>query len=98
MNVYLIIACLALLITFGWYKRSQLAKNKVARVIADNCTGCQLCVKKCRYKALEIEERENMRSAILKYPEKCTACNDCIIACKFNALELVDRKQTEYQR
>ncbi|GEM_PF-936225 len=97
MKLFLILASLVLLIVFVFYQRSKLAKNKVVRVISDNCAGCQLCVKKCGAKALGMEERENGKRIVVN-PDKCTACKNCIAVCRFNALELVNRKQEEYQQ
>ena len=92
MNTYLIVAGSFLLIIFFAYARSKRAKNKIVYVIDTKCTGCQRCLKTCRYKALEIEKNEIGRQfVVLKYPEKCTACRDCVIVCKFKALELVNR-------
>ena len=94
MNIQYIIvlACLLLFFILGYF-RNERAKKKVVRVIDDNCTGCQRCLKKCRHQALDmINDDENRKHIVLKYPEKCTACRDCMIVCKFNALELVNRK------
>ncbi|MDR0348579.1 MAG: 4Fe-4S binding protein, partial [Tannerella sp.] len=90
MNTYIITGSLLLLIMILSHFRSKRAKNKIIRVIGDNCTGCQRCIKKCRHKALETVTGEEGRFVVLKYPERCTACRDCIIVCKFNALELTD--------
>ena len=93
MNTFLIIASVLLLIIILAHFRNKRAKNKVVRIIDENCTGCQRCLKRCRYKALEIVNNGKERHIVLKHPEKCTACRDCILICKFNALELVDREQ-----
>lgn len=86
-----IIASVVLLIIVMSYLRTKQAKNKVVRVATDNCTGCQLCVKKCRHKAMTVVNDENVRHILID-AKKCTACGDCVPACKFNALELIDRK------
>jgi ferredoxin len=92
MTTYTIIASLLLLITVLYYFRNKRAKSKVIRVINDNCTGCQRCLKACHHKALEVVNGESGQRVVLKHPEKCTACRDCIMVCKFNALELANRK------
>jgi NAD-dependent dihydropyrimidine dehydrogenase PreA subunit len=92
MITYIIIGSVLSSIVILSYFRSKRAKSKIINVIKENCTGCQLCIKKCRYKALEIVNNGSRRHIVLKFPEKCTACRDCIITCKFNALELIDRK------
>jgi NAD-dependent dihydropyrimidine dehydrogenase PreA subunit len=92
MTTYIVIGSVLALIIILSYFRNKRAKGKVINIIEENCTGCQLCIKKCRYKALEIVNNENGRHVVLKHPEKCTACRDCIMTCKFKALELIDRK------
>lgn len=91
MTTYIIIASIVLLFTILGYFRNKRAKSKIIHVIDECCTSCQRCVKRCRHKALEIENTETGKHIVLKHPEKCTACRDCILVCKFNALELVDR-------
>jgi NAD-dependent dihydropyrimidine dehydrogenase PreA subunit len=95
MTTYIITANVVLLtIVFGYFLKKR-ARTKVINIIDKNCMGCQLCIKKCRHKALEMICDENGRHAMLRYPDKCTACKDCIITCKFNALELVNRNQAK---
>jgi NAD-dependent dihydropyrimidine dehydrogenase PreA subunit len=67
-------------------------RNKVIRVVEDNCTGCQRCVKRCSHHVLEIISDEKRARVVVKNPDRCTACGDCIGKCKFNALEVVERK------
>ena len=96
MNTYIITISIVSLVVVLIYFRNKRAKTKVVRIVDENCTGCQRCLKKCRHKALEMVTDETGRRVVtLKYPDKCTACRDCIIVCKFNALELVDRKLKE---
>lgn len=87
----IIIASVVLLIIIMSYLRTKQAKSKVVRVTTDNCTGCQLCVKKCRHKAMTVEKDEKGRHILID-SAKCTACSDCIPACKFDALKVVNRK------
>ena len=94
MAIYIIISVLLVLIFVGIYFRNKRAKKKVIRVIDNNCTGCQRCLKKCRYKALEMGTREIGQHVVLN-PDRCTACGDCLTVCKFNALELINRKLAE---
>ncbi|WP_442871554.1 NADH-quinone oxidoreductase subunit I [Anaerosporobacter sp.] len=97
MNTLLILASLILLLVFGFHKRSKVAKNKFVRAVVDNCVGCQLCIKRCSAKALDMEEHGNEKRIVIN-PDKCTTCKNCIAVCRFNALELVNRKQTENQQ
>lgn len=94
MTTYIIIASSLILIIIISYSRNKRTKSRVVRVIDNNCTGCQRCLKKCRHKALKMRNSETGRHVVLN-PDKCTACGDCLVVCKFNALELVNRKQVE---
>jgi len=91
MNIYIASAIIAILVV-GYLYRSKQAKNKVIRVIDDNCTGCGRCMKRCRRNALEISNDGTKKQVVVKYPEKCTACSDCVAVCKFKALVLENRK------
>ena len=92
MKTIIILASVALLMIILAHFRNKRAKSKVVRVINDQCTGCQRCLKKCRHKALEIVGNGKEQRIVVSHPEKCTACRDCILVCKFHALELVGRK------
>ena len=92
-TLYIVSTSLLLLFALG-YLRSKRAKNKIVRVIPDNCTGCKRCLKRCRHSVLDMTEGEAGLHIAVKYPEKCTACGDCVAICKFDALELVDRKRS----
>jgi NAD-dependent dihydropyrimidine dehydrogenase PreA subunit len=65
--------------------------TKILHVDQDKCTGCRVCLKKCRRNVLAIVEDENGKHVEILNPDNCTACNDCVRACKFNALSLVDK-------
>lgn len=60
------------------YIRNKQAKNKVVRVIYNNCTGCQRCLKKCGREIFDMVNDETGVHIVMKYSEKCTACEDCI--------------------
>jgi len=51
-------------------------------IIADNCTGCRLCLRACPYGAIDIVD------AVARFNEKCTQCGACASACKFGAIVL----------
>jgi len=52
------------------------------RLIADNCTGCKLCLRACPYGAIEIIEGK------ARFNDNCTQCGACPSACKFGAIVL----------
>jgi electron transfer flavoprotein alpha subunit len=52
------------------------------RLIADNCTGCNLCLRACPYGAIDIVDDR------ARFNEHCTQCGACASACKFGAIAL----------
>lgn len=62
-------------------------KPQVVSIDVDACTGCELCVIDCPYRALEMVEVED-RSIAEVDPERCVACGICIGSCVFDAIEL----------
>ena len=91
MKILYIVSSILLLLFISACFRNKRAKNKTVRIIADNCTGCCRCLKKCRRKVLDAVKDETGLRVEVKYPEKCTACGDCVAGCKFKALVLVNR-------
>jgi ferredoxin len=75
----------------GIYKRIK-GRNKIIHVVESRCTGCQRCVKKCRYNVLGVLKEEGKVRVVVKNPDRCSACGDCLGACKFNALELASKQ------
>jgi electron transfer flavoprotein alpha subunit len=51
-------------------------------MIADNCTGCKLCLRACPYGAIGIVEGK------AQFDDNCTQCGACASACKFGAILL----------
>ncbi|MDR2121305.1 MAG: 4Fe-4S dicluster domain-containing protein [Tannerella sp.] len=90
--VYYIVGGMVLLWMLGGIHRHRRGRNKVARVIEANCTGCACCLKWCNHKALEPVSDENGKRIAVKHPDKCTGCGKCVAACKFNALEITTRE------
>ncbi len=58
-------------------------KDLITYAIAENCTGCQLCLKSCPAEAIRGEKKERHRID----PEKCNKCGVCKSVCKFDAVE-----------
>ncbi len=89
--VYVSLVILFLLLIGGKLHRKEQQKKRVIRVVADNCTRCRSCLKKCNHHVLEMVNDENGVRIEVRYPDKCSGCGDCIGACRFNALEFVER-------
>ena len=60
-----------------------------ARVDIDSCNGCQDCVERCQFDAIEMvkpEGSKKLKAAI--DPEKCFGCGVCVLACEPQALTM----------
>lgn len=66
------------------------AKSRyVAYDVQDNCTGCQTCIDRCLFDAIEmvkVEGSKKMKAAV--DPDKCFGCGVCVIGCDVDALKM----------
>ena len=62
------------------------------KVIESNCTGCEICVDKCPFKALSMVD--DLAVVNMKI---CTLCGICLEHCDYNALEMatVQKRKTD---
>jgi NAD-dependent dihydropyrimidine dehydrogenase PreA subunit len=91
--VYYIGGALVALWLIGGTVHHLRRRGKIIRCNADNCTGCQMCLRYCRRNVLEAVKDEKGTRVIVKNPAHCTACGDCLRACKFNALKIVEQEK-----
>jgi ferredoxin len=69
----------------------------LAVVDEDKCKGCQDCVERCKFEAIEM--RPSAGSKKLKAfisAEKCKGCGLCIIKCQQNAIRYEIVRPPEY--
>jgi len=69
----------------------------VPEVNEDACTGCQGCVDRCYFDAIDMKKQENskkFKASIDK--EKCLGCGLCIVTCPAKALTYVLDKPPEH--
>ena len=60
-----------------------------AFVNQDDCNGCQICVDRCLFDAIEMVKPEGSKKlkAVVD-PEKCWGCGVCVLGCKPEALKM----------
>jgi Pyruvate/2-oxoacid:ferredoxin oxidoreductase delta subunit len=71
--------------------RFQAEVDKVA------CTGCQTCVERCPFEAVEmvkIPGEKKLKAQIIS--EKCFGCGVCAVGCESEAIRLVEVRQPDY--
>lgn len=89
----IIVVSLVLIVLFivKEFFRKKNQDNKIIHINQEKCTGCRVCIKKCRHDVLAMVKDENGLHVEIQNPQNCTACNDCVRACKFQALSLIER-------
>jgi ferredoxin len=68
-----------------------------ATVDEGKCTGCQNCVERCPFNAIEMKKvpgSKKLQAGIMK--EKCMGCGVCIVGCHERALTYVLARPPEY--
>jgi H+/Na+-translocating ferredoxin:NAD+ oxidoreductase subunit B len=69
----------------------------VAAVETELCTGCQTCLERCPFDAIEMKRVPNskkMKASVNK--EKCKGCGVCVVTCEPHALALEIARPPEY--
>jgi len=57
--------------------------NYISQVNQDLCKGCELCVKRCPFKAITIDNEKSFVD-----PNKCYGCGVCAVTCPTGAIKL----------
>ena len=67
-----------------------LAKSRFMAVVDQEvCTGCQTCVERCHFDAIEMEKVPGSKKLKASVdPEKCFGCGLCVLTCEEDALTL----------
>jgi ferredoxin/DNA-binding Lrp family transcriptional regulator len=85
-------ACIAWtpLVQYGVSIGKRAAKSRFEAVVDQGvCTGCQVCIDRCQFDAIEMIKPagEKKYKAIID-PEKCWGCGVCVLKCEPGALTL----------
>jgi NAD-dependent dihydropyrimidine dehydrogenase PreA subunit len=72
--------------------------NRFAAVVdEDKCTGCQVCMTRCKFEAIEMKPvRGTKKHKAWVNPDKCKGCGICVIKCKTDALRMEIVRPPEY--
>jgi Pyruvate/2-oxoacid:ferredoxin oxidoreductase delta subunit len=71
-------------------KEATLAPSRFRAVIhREACSGCQTCVERCHFDAIEMQKMPNSKKLKANITnEKCMGCGLCVIKCPQNAITL----------
>ena len=85
-------ACLIItpLFQYGIPIDKRVQKSRFGAVVdEDLCTGCQECVERCQFDAIEMVKPEGSKKYKAKVnPDKCWGCGVCVVGCEPKALSL----------
>ncbi|MBE0479899.1 MAG: 4Fe-4S dicluster domain-containing protein [Dehalococcoidia bacterium] len=75
---------------FGVPVGKCVAKSRYeARVEAEMCTGCEVCLDWCRFGAINMADTSGSgKPAAVIDPELCMGCGNCVLKCDFEALHM----------
>lgn len=63
----------------------DLHSTSAPRIIEENCTGCNVCVKNCAHEAITLNSDKN---AVIN-TEKCVGCGQCVAVCQYDSAQVV---------
>ena len=79
-------------------KEATLAPSRFRALInREACSGCQTCVERCHFDAIEMQKMPNSKKLKAKITnEKCMGCGLCVIKCPQKAISLEVVRPPEY--
>ncbi len=66
-----------------------------AQVVKEDCNGCEICLDRCWFKAIEMKDLNGKSVAVIQ-PEKCMGCGLCAIKCPTEAIQLIQVREKEF--
>jgi len=75
-----------------------IAKSRFeARVDVESCSGCQDCVERCHFNAIEMTKVSGQKKLKAKVdPEKCYGCGVCAVNCTTDSVKLYEVRTPEH--
>ena len=85
------------LMKFGGLEKAIAKSRFQAEVDQSLCTGCQDCVERCQFDAIEMARlpQERRLKAQVDF-DKCYGCGICAVGCKTSAIKLVEVKPFDH--
>jgi len=76
---------------YGGLQQGVAATRFRARVDSAACTGCQTCIERCPFEALDMVKVPGEKKLKAEVePEKCFGCGVCVVGCESGAIRLVE--------
>lgn len=76
--------------------REPFMSGKEARIAAERCSACGLCMDECRFDAIHVARLDGGRSTYTVDPVACEGCGLCVRVCTSGAVELLDAERGEW--
>jgi Pyruvate/2-oxoacid:ferredoxin oxidoreductase delta subunit len=70
-------------------QKSLAVSDFISSIDKDACTGCEECVGRCPFDAVQMDEQQIAEVDV----EKCFGCGQCATICPANAVEMVKREK-----
>lgn len=85
------------LMKYGGLEKGVAKSRFQAEVDAATCDGCQTCVERCPFEAIEMTKvpgEKKLKAAV--EPDKCFGCGVCAVECEAEAIKLVETRPPEH--
>jgi len=67
-----------------------------AQLDEETCNGCEHCVARCQFGAIEMKPMPGLESMAVIDPEKCYGCGVCELACAPGAIKMVEIRSEDF--
>lgn len=71
--------------------KMELHSTSAPEIVAENCTGCKVCIKNCAQHAIAVGDDS---IAVIDY-DKCIGCGQCVAVCQYDAAQVIWENASE---